>query len=126
VWRVPRARVVRHGRAHRTMAGSVAREPAFAITVARRTGVAAGRCFARIGTARMTRLACAVVALATVGCAVGPRYHRPATQVTPTFRGQDSAEAASFADLPWWEAFGDEALSALIREALANSYDLAD
>ncbi|HEX9101032.1 MAG TPA: efflux transporter outer membrane subunit, partial [Polyangia bacterium] len=63
---------------------------------------------------------------ALVGCAVGPRYHRPATQVTPAFRGQDRAEAASFADLPWWEAFGDEPLAALINEALANSYDLAD
>ncbi len=68
----------------------------------------------------------ALVALAAAGCAVGPRYHRPATQVTATFRGQDAVEAASFADLPWWDAFGDEALGALIREALTNSYDLAD
>ncbi len=74
----------------------------------------------------MRRGACALLALAAVGCAIGPRYRRPATQVTPSFRGQDRAEAASFADLPWWEAFGDEALAALIREALANSYDLAD
>ncbi|MGZ3429321.1 MAG: efflux transporter outer membrane subunit, partial [Polyangia bacterium] len=69
----------------------------------------------------MRLAACALWALAAVGCAVGPRYRRPATQVTPTFRGQDRTEAASFADLPWWEAFGDEALSKLIREALANS-----
>lgn len=74
----------------------------------------------------MTRALPALVALAAFGCAVGPRYHRPATPLTPLFRGQDRAEAASFADLPWWEAFGDEPLSALIREALANSYDLAD
>src|SRR5262249_43821001 len=74
----------------------------------------------------MRGAACALLALASVGCAVGPRYHRPATQVTPTFRGQDRAEAESFADLPWWEAYHDEPLSALIREALANSYDLAD
>ncbi len=74
----------------------------------------------------MSRVACALLALASVGCAVGPRYRRPATPVTPTFRGQDRAEAASFADLPWWEAFGDEALAALIGEALKNSYDLAD
>jgi multidrug efflux system outer membrane protein len=46
--------------------------------------------------------------------------------MTPTFRGQDRAEVASFADLPWWEAFGDEALAALIKEALQNSYDLQD
>jgi multidrug efflux system outer membrane protein len=81
------------------------------------------------------RAACALVALAalgatlgaTSGCAVGPRYRRPATQVTPTFRGQDRVEAASFADVPWWEAYvHDEALAALIKEALTNSYDLAD
>jgi multidrug efflux system outer membrane protein len=46
--------------------------------------------------------------------------------VTPAFRGQDRAEAASFADLPWWEAFADEPLQALIKEALAGSYDLVD
>lgn len=46
--------------------------------------------------------------------------------MTPTFRGQDRAEAASFADLPWWEALGDEPLAELIKEALTNSYDLAD
>jgi multidrug efflux system outer membrane protein len=72
------------------------------------------------------RVAWALLALIPVGCAVGPRYHRPATQVTPTFRGQDRAEAASFADLPWWQAFGDEPLAALLTEALVNSYDLAD
>jgi multidrug efflux system outer membrane protein len=72
------------------------------------------------------RAACALVALAALGCAVGPRYRRPATQVTPTFRGQDRAEAASFADLPWWEALADEPLGALVKEALTNSYDLAD
>jgi multidrug efflux system outer membrane protein len=74
----------------------------------------------------VNRAGCALLALTATGCAVGPRYHRPATPMTPTFRGQDGAEAASFADLPWWEAFGDEPLAALIREALANSYDLAD
>ena len=75
--------------------------------------------------AAAVRAACVLVA-ATAGCAVGPHYHRPATPVTATYRGQDRAEAASFADLPWWQAFGDEPLNALIKEALANSYDLAD
>jgi outer membrane protein, multidrug efflux system len=74
----------------------------------------------------MRHVACALVALAAVGCAVGPRYRRPATPMTQTFRGQDRAEAASFADVPWWQAFGDEALAALIGEALDNSYDLKD
>lgn len=74
----------------------------------------------------MMRPACALAALAMVSCAVGARYRRPTTQVTPLFRGQDRAEAASFADLPWWEAYADEPLQTLVKEALAQSYDLAD
>ncbi|HEX6839770.1 MAG TPA: efflux transporter outer membrane subunit, partial [Polyangia bacterium] len=74
----------------------------------------------------MSRAFLALSALAAFGCAVGPPYHRPTTPVTPTFRGQDRAEAASFADVPWWQALGDEPLEALIREALIGSYDLAD
>jgi multidrug efflux system outer membrane protein len=35
------------------------------------------------------------------------------------------AQQASFADLPWWDIFHDETLTALIKEALTNNYDLA-
>jgi outer membrane protein, multidrug efflux system len=34
------------------------------------------------------------------------------------------AQQASFADLPWWQIFHDEALTGLIKEALANNNDL--
>jgi multidrug efflux system outer membrane protein len=64
------------------------------------------------------------IALVCWGCAAGPDYRRPTVPMTPTFRGQSAAEAASFADLPWWKVFQDDHLVALIREALANSYDL--
>jgi multidrug efflux system outer membrane protein len=60
------------------------------------------------------------------GCALGRDYQRPAVAAMSSFRGQDRAEAASFADLPWWQVFHDEALAALINEALQNSYDLAE
>ena len=46
----------------------------------------------------------------------------PAVASPETFRGQATAEAASFADAPWWEAFRDPALQALIQEALRNNY----
>jgi len=59
------------------------------------------------------------------GCAIGPDYKRPVVAEPPTFRGQATAEAASFADAPWWEAFQDPNLQALIREALAQNYDVA-
>ena len=55
---------------------------------------------------------------------VGPNYERPATQLPERFRGQDAADPASLADLPWWHVFGDPALQRLIREALENNYDL--
>jgi multidrug efflux system outer membrane protein len=41
------------------------------------------------------------------------------------FRGETGPrEAASLADLPWWEVFDDPALQGLVREALAGNYDL--
>lgn len=67
----------------------------------------------------------AVVAAALLaGCAIGPDYKRPPVTEVPTFRGQSAAEAASLADLPWWEAFEDPVLKDLIQEALASNYDV--
>jgi multidrug efflux system outer membrane protein len=75
---------------------------------------------------RSVRIIAAVVAVGLLGgCALGPNYKRPAVAEPPTFRGQATAEAASFADAPWWEAFQDPALKALIQEALRNNYDAA-
>lgn len=64
-----------------------------------------------------------------VGCVVGPKYHRPAVQIPTTFRGtaaesQQQAQAASYADLPWWQVFLDPKLQELIRIAIKQSYDL--
>jgi multidrug efflux system outer membrane protein len=58
------------------------------------------------------------------GCAIGPNYQRPAVAEPAMFRGQATAEAVSFADAPWWEAFQDPTLKALIQEALRNNYDV--
>jgi multidrug efflux system outer membrane protein len=59
------------------------------------------------------------------GCAIGPSYKRPAVTVPAQTRGQaGTAEAASLADQPWWEVFGDDSLKALIDEALRNNYDV--
>ena len=64
-----------------------------------------------------------------VGCAVGPKYHRPAVQTPNAFRdvttdSQQQAQAASYADLPWWQVFHDPKLQELIRTALKRNYDL--
>jgi multidrug efflux system outer membrane protein len=66
-----------------------------------------------------------VVATVLAGCAIGPDYKRPTVENPETFRGQPLAEAASFADVPWWEAFQDPILRNLIQEALRNNYDAA-
>src|SRR2546426_1289592 len=66
-----------------------------------------------------------VVAAALLGgCAIGPDYKRPSVAQPPTFRGQATAEAVSFADAPWWEVFQDPSLKALIQEALRSNYDV--
>jgi outer membrane protein, multidrug efflux system len=59
------------------------------------------------------------------GCALGPDYKRPPVTPPETFRFQATpGETASLADAPWWEAFGDPALKALIQEALAGNYNV--
>src|SRR6266436_6350661 len=64
------------------------------------------------------------VAALLAGCAIGPDYKRPPVAEPPTFRGQATTEAASLADLPWWEVFQDTILENLITEALGNNYDV--
>jgi len=65
-------------------------------------------------------------ALLLSGCAVGPNYKRPKVTAPSTFRGApNTAQQVSFADLPWWEIFHDETLVGLIKESLANNYDLS-
>jgi multidrug efflux system outer membrane protein len=64
-----------------------------------------------------------------VGCSVGPNYHRPVVQPPTAFRDlsenpQAQAQAASYADLPWWQVFQDPQLQELIRTALKQNYDL--
>lgn len=59
------------------------------------------------------------------GCTVGHQYQRPPVSPPEQVRGETRpAEAASFADQAWWEIFEDDALEALIGEALRNSYDV--
>jgi multidrug efflux system outer membrane protein len=65
-----------------------------------------------------------VVAALLSGCAIGPDYKRPAVARPETFRGQATAEAASLADVPWWEAFQDPILKGLIHDALGSNYDV--
>jgi outer membrane protein, multidrug efflux system len=63
------------------------------------------------------------------GCLVGPNYHRPVAEPPTAFRElrespQAEAQAASYADLPWWQVFQDPQLQDLIRTALKQNYDM--
>ncbi len=60
---------------------------------------------------------------------VGPKYHKPVVQTPAAYRElqespQAQTQAASFADLPWWQVFQDPQLQELIRTALKQNYDM--
>src|SRR5712691_7697265 len=74
-------------------------------------------------------LAALAAAGLVTGCKVGPNYHRPAVQPPTAYRDlsenpQVQVQAASYADLPWWQVFQDPQLQELIRTALKQNYDL--
>src|SRR5262249_51321026 len=76
-------------------------------------------------TCSASRWISVVTAALLAGCAIGPDYKRPSVAEPAKFRGQATAEAASFADAPWWDVFQDPVLKALIKEALSLNYDVA-
>jgi NodT family efflux transporter outer membrane factor (OMF) lipoprotein len=65
------------------------------------------------------------------GCAVGPNYHRPKTNVASAY-GELSPTNSSFSSrattnspaVQWWRSFKDPELDRLIDEALRENYDL--
>ncbi|HEY5446730.1 MAG TPA: efflux transporter outer membrane subunit, partial [Pyrinomonadaceae bacterium] len=56
------------------------------------------------------------------------KYQRPKVQTPTVFRGDTATQPdpQSLADLKWFELFKDEKLQELIKEALANNYDLRE
>jgi len=58
--------------------------------------------------------------------ALGQKDQRPPVQTPTLFRGDTATQPdrQSLADLKWFELFKDEKLQNLIREALANNYDM--
>ncbi len=79
-------------------------------------------------------------ALLASGCAVGPDYHRPATQTPQTYTATALPEHTVAAAVPagqaqallpgepvqaqWWQAFGSPELDKLVAEAIKASPDL--
>jgi outer membrane protein, multidrug efflux system len=64
------------------------------------------------------------------GCKVGPNYKRPVVVTPDQYRGvapdlsNQPGSQLPFAEMQWETVFQDEILRALIKEALANNYDL--
>lgn len=89
----------------------------------------------------MTKVKFAIVVMLLLwltACKLGPNYQRPPLDVPGQYRGvapdattqqqpppgaaQQAAE--DFAQMKWWTVFQDETLQALIKESLANNYDI--
>jgi outer membrane protein, multidrug efflux system len=71
-----------------------------------------------------------LLVLSLCACKVGPNYKRPALTVPDTYRGvapdasTQPPAGQTFADMQWAAVFQDEVLQGLIKEALANNYDM--
>ncbi len=70
----------------------------------------------------------AITFLMLTGCTLGPKYKRPQVTVPDTYRGltpdAGPQTVASIGDEKWWSVYQDPQLQALIREALAQNYDV--
>jgi outer membrane protein, multidrug efflux system len=67
----------------------------------------------------------AALLLVLSGCEVGPNYKRPAVDVPGQHRGMaPDVSGQPFGAMKWQAVFPDEVLQGLIKEALANNYDI--
>src|ERR1700676_4333009 len=74
----------------------------------------------RGGRLKMRASCLSIVAALLTGCTFGPTYKRPQVSFPAKFGGPEplpAPQAASFADLKWFEVFQDEKLQDLIRTA---------
>jgi multidrug efflux system outer membrane protein len=66
-----------------------------------------------------------LVGMLFTACAVGPNYKRPPVTVPGGYRAAPPDQSAvSIGDEKWWTVFQDEQLQKLIRQALAENYDV--
>lgn len=66
-----------------------------------------------------------VVLLASAGCAVGPDYKTPETELPESFQDSGAKDfSTESVEIEWWGGFNDPILDKLIRDALSGSYDI--
>src|SRR5690349_18517178 len=76
-------------------------------------------CFARIVAVGLG------ATLLLAGCAVGPNYHAPKTEVSSAFsNGNQTNMNTSQPAITWWRGFNDELLNQLVVRALETYQDL--
>ena len=75
---------------------------------------------------RFMRVSVVLTASALVSsCTLGRDYKRPAIETPSTYRSASAeTSAASLADLQWFELFGDDTLTALVKTALQQNFEL--
>ena len=77
----------------------------------------------------VSALAALVLAVASGGCGLAPRYHAPAVAIPPGFGDlgpwQSAAPADALSRGPWWERYGDPTLDGLEKRLESDSPDLA-
>jgi len=90
----------------------------------------ASRLSAQLGALAAAKLVLGtLVLLGLFACNVGPNYKRPALNVPDQYRSapeltSQQSGSEQFAQMKWWAVFQDETLQSLIKEALANNYNL--
>jgi multidrug efflux system outer membrane protein len=77
----------------------------------------------------MRKIAASMLVFLITGCKVGPNYKRPVLSTPDQYRGvapdlSNQPGTQPFAEMQWETVFQDEVLRALIKEALANNYDM--
>jgi multidrug efflux system outer membrane protein len=77
----------------------------------------------------MKHLISVLLALLIGGCAVGPDYRRPETEVPSEWQTRDTSAvldstSIAAADTGWWQMFGDTVMTGLIRTALQENNEV--
>ncbi|MGO8926471.1 MAG: efflux transporter outer membrane subunit [Limisphaerales bacterium] len=73
----------------------------------------------------MLLLAAVSSAIFLNGCAVGPNFHPPKTEVSAAFaNGSQTNLTAAPTAVTWWQGFNDPRLNSLVAQAVTNNPDL--
>lgn len=88
--------------------------------------ISVARIRVRTPVCRAGRAAALVLAAALAGCAVGPDYRTPSTEVSPQFlnAGREGFATDAATETLWWRQFDDPALDALVEQALSANHDV--